>query len=151
MPGELTIRLARADERPMLIGLQRQASLMWEEDRAALLAEPDAIDVPVDQIAEGHVHVCERGGVVVGFSVVAPRQDGSVELDGLFVDPAVWRQGIGRRLVRHCEAVAHEAGARSLNVVANKRAAGFYLACDFQVLGEVPTQFSPGWSMVKAV
>ena len=151
MAGDLTIRLARADERPMLIGLQRQASLMWEEDREALLAEPDVIDVPSGQIAEGRVHVCERDGVVAGFSVVLPRADGSAELDGLFVDPAAWRQGIGRWLVNHCEAVAREAGASRLNVVANKRAAGFYLACGFEVLGEVPTQFSTAWSMAKAL
>jgi len=151
MSGELTIRLARADERPMLIGLQRQASLMWEEDRAALLAEPDAIDIPPGQIAEGRVHVCERDGAVVGFSVVVLRDDGGAELDGLFVDPAAWRQGIGRWLMHHSEAVAREAGASSLNVVANKRAAGFYLACGFQVLGEVPTRFSMAWSMVKAL
>ena len=149
--ADLVIRLARPDERPMLIGLQRQASLMWEEDRDALLAEPDAIDVPAEQIAEGRVHVCERDGAVAGFCVVLPRGDDSAELDGLFVDPAAWGQGIGRRLMNHGEAVAREGGASRLNVVANKRATGFYLACGFQVLGEVPTQFSMAWSMVKAL
>ena len=91
------IRLARPQERAGLIDLQRKASLMWEEDRAALLAEPDAIDLPADQIAEGHVFVWTEAGEVLGFGVVLPRENGDAELDGLFVEPDAWGLGIGRR------------------------------------------------------
>ena len=37
---------ARPEEREALIALQRQASLMWEEDRDSLFAEPDAWGQP---------------------------------------------------------------------------------------------------------
>lgn len=143
------IRPAAPEDRQALIGLQRAASLMWEEDRDALLADPDAIDLPADQIAEGRVFAYERDGRVIGFAVVLPRHDGAAELDGLFVDPPAWGQGIGRRLVEYGLAMAKAAGAASLNVVAHKRASGFYRACGFRVLGKVATRFSPGVRMVK--
>lgn len=144
-----TIRPARAEERAALVGLQRRASLMWEEDRDRLLAHPDVIDLPPGQIAEGCVFVCEAGDAVVGFGVVLPREDGAAELDGLFVDPAAWGRGIGRRLVEHGEAMARAAGAAVLNLVANRRATGFYTACGFQTLGEVQTPLNPAWAMTK--
>jgi hypothetical protein len=61
---------------------------MWEEDRAALLAHPDAIDLPAEQISGGRIVVIELAGKVVGFAAVLPREDGNVDLDGLFVEPA---------------------------------------------------------------
>lgn len=144
------IRLARPEERADLIALQRRASLMWEEDRDALLAEPDAIDLPPDQIAEGRVFVFEDGAVQ-GFSVVLPRDDGAAELDGLFVEPDAWGRSVGRRLVDHALEQARAMECVSLNVVANKRALGFYLKCGFQALGEVETRFSKGVRMVRPV
>ena len=101
---------AGPDERGGLIELQRRASLMWEEDRAFLLADPGMIDLPAGQISEGHVFVWEAAGVVLGFAVVLPRDDGDAELDGLFVEPGAWGRGIGRRLVDHAADVARQRG-----------------------------------------
>jgi GNAT superfamily N-acetyltransferase len=143
------IRPARPDEREALIGLQRRASLMWEEDRAFLLAEPGLIDLPADQIAEGHVFVWEEAGAMLGFGVVLPRDDGDAELDGLFVEPGAWGRGIGRRLIGHAAEVARGRGCLAVKVVANQRALGFYGKCGFQALGEVATRFSPGMAMVR--
>ena len=143
------IRLARPEEREALIELQRRASLMWEEDRAFVLADPAVIDLPADQIAEGHVFVWEEAGAVRGFGVVLARDDGDAEFDGLFVEPDAWGRGIGRRLAGHAVEVARQRGCRVLKVVANKRALGFYETCGFQALGEVATRFSPGVAMVR--
>ncbi|MGZ3275971.1 MAG: GNAT family N-acetyltransferase [Caulobacteraceae bacterium] len=143
------IRPARLDERKGLIELQRRASLMWDEDRANLLAHPDAIDLPTSQISEGHVFVWTEDGEVLGFGVVLPRSDGEAELDGLFVEPEAWGRKIGRRLVDHAMQMARGRGSVSLNVVANKRALGFYEKCGFQALGEVATRFSTGVAMVR--
>jgi len=141
--------MARDDEREGLIELQRRASLMWEEDRAALLAEPGVIDLPADQIAGSHVFVFEEAGAVLGFAVVLPRDDGDAELDGLFVEPGGWGQGIGRRLMDEAVELARRRGCSALKVIANQRALGFYLKCGFDALGEVATRFSPGVAMVR--
>ena len=146
-----TFRLALPAERSALEELQRRASLMWEEDREALLANPDAIELPLDQITDGRTVVAERDGELLGFSVVLRRDDGDAELDGLFVDPTHWRQGIGRVLVEQAERIAAAEGAANLWVTANTRALGFYDSCGFVKVGEVATRFRPAPKMKKSI
>ena len=86
MTIELTIRIAARDEKKLLEDLQWRASLVWEEYREALLAHPDAIELPLEHLDAGHTYVAERSGQILGFSVVVPRPDGDADLDGLFVD-----------------------------------------------------------------
>ena len=78
-----------------------------------------------------------------GFAVVLPREEGSVELDALFVEPSLWRHGIGRRLVEHGGAVASTREARALHVIRNPQA-DFYRACGFESLGTAETRFGAG-------
>src|SRR5689334_19542683 len=132
MPHDISIRLARPDEQTMLESLQWRASLNNPGDRDALLANPDAIALPLEQIADGSVFVAERDGVVAGFAAVLPRPDGGAEVDALFVEPHLWKRGIGRRLVNHIAGVARERAANFLHVIGNPHAEGFYVACGFQ-------------------
>src|SRR5512133_344645 len=80
----LLIRVAVPSEKQELEQLQLRASLGNEGDRDALLAHPDAIELPAEQIANGRVFVSEWEGKVVGFAAVEPRADGESELDALF-------------------------------------------------------------------
>jgi N-acetylglutamate synthase-like GNAT family acetyltransferase len=147
MTHELLIRPARLDEQPALEALQRRASLSNPGDREALLANPDAIALPLEQIAGGFVFVAERDGVLAGFAAVVPRQDGGAELDALFVEPHMWTQGIGRRLVDYGADVARARASSFLHVVGNPHAEGFYAACGFRVTGTVDTRFGVGLTM----
>ncbi len=131
----------------MLESLQRRASLNNPGDRDAILANPDAINVPPEQIADGCVFVAERDGVVAGFAAVVPRPDGEAELDALFVEPHLWRHGIGRTLVDHMAEVAHARAASFLYVIGNPHAEGFYLSCGFSVTGRTETRFGVGLTM----
>jgi GNAT superfamily N-acetyltransferase len=143
------IRPARLYEREVLEALQRRASLSNAGDRAALLDSPDAITLPLEQIASDQVFVAERNGAIVGFAVVLPRTDGDGELDGLFVEPDIWRQGIGRALVDRCGEVAYARGAAALHVVGNPHARDFYVACGFEITGTQSTRFGFGLLMQK--
>ena len=67
--SDVVIRPALQAERG-LEALQWRASLANPGDRDSLLANPDAIALPVEQIADGHVFVAEREGVIVGFAAV---------------------------------------------------------------------------------
>lgn len=151
MTAGTTFRLAVPTERRALEDLQRRASLVWEDDRDALLANPDAIELPVEQITDGRTIVAENVGELLGFAVVLRRDDGDAELDGLFVDPAQWRHGIGRALLEHAERIARSDGAASLWVTANTRALEFYAACGFVTVGEVATRFRPAPRMRKTI
>jgi GNAT superfamily N-acetyltransferase len=151
MAGNISVRPARIAERAALEALQWRASLAWEEYRGPLLANPDAIELPDKQISEGHTIVAELDDKVAGFAVVLPREDGDAELDGLFVEPSIWRAGVGTRLVREAEILAATRGAGFLHVVGNPRAEGFYSACGFTLVGEVATRFGVGLTMRKGL
>lgn len=96
MTESLIIRIAETAEQKALEALQWRASLNNPGDRDALLANPNAIALPLDQIAAGGVFIAERDGVIVGFAAVLLRADGQTELDGLFVEPTMWKCGVGR-------------------------------------------------------
>jgi GNAT superfamily N-acetyltransferase len=151
MPIATSIRPARPDERASLEALQRRASLALEEYREALLQHPEAIDLPDAEIRLGNVFVCEQGEAVKGFMVILARPDGQAELDGLFVDPAAWRSGLGRQLIEAAKPIAMRRGAAFLHVVANPRARAFYEACGFVASGVGDTLFGPGINMALAV
>lgn len=138
-----TLRLARSEEHRELEELQRRASLELPEYRNQLIANPDAIYLPEGQIANGQVIVAEISGEIAGFAALV-----GGELDGLFVEPDLWGQGIGRKLV---DAAVHEARRRglTLRVIANPRARRFYEHCGLKVEGEVQTRFGPALRMTK--
>ncbi|MFL6426806.1 MAG: GNAT family N-acetyltransferase [Acidobacteriaceae bacterium] len=145
------IRPAVLSEQRELEDLQRRASLTNLGDRSALLAHPDAIEVPAEQIAAGAVFVSEQNGAIAGFAAVLPRADGGAELDALFVDPTMRRRGIARALVEHCCEVARSQGSAFLQVVGNPHAEDFYRACGFQLTGTTETRFGPGLLMRRLI
>jgi len=146
---DVVIRPALQTERSSLEALQWRASLANTGDRDALLANPDAIVLPVEPIADGHVLVAERDGVIVGFGAVLPRPDGNAELDALFVEPSLWKRGVGRLLVERCADLARSRRSRILHVVGNPHAEGFYGACGFRTTGAVETRFGAGLAMQR--
>jgi N-acetylglutamate synthase-like GNAT family acetyltransferase len=117
-----------------------RTSLSNAGDRDNILAHPDAIEMPMEQIAEGDVFVSERNGVIVGFAALLPGADGDAELDALFVDPATRRCGVGRSLVEHRIRLARAQGSGALCVVGNPHAYDFYSACGFNVAGTTETR-----------
>ena len=143
----LTLRPARIDERDALEALQWRASLANAEDRPHLEANPDAIDLPLQQIERGEIFVAELDERVVGFAAVVT-EDSHLELDGLFVEPDLWRHGIGAALVAEATHRARRDGL-ALLVVANFAARGFYERCGFALEGEAETRFGPALRMSK--
>lgn len=143
----MRIRPARIEEWAALEDVQRRASLEPGPYQQQLLANPDAIALPIEQIQRGQVMVAEIDGRIAGFSALV-ENDGKAEIDGLFVDPELSRQGIGSALV--AEAV-HEARRQglSLTVVASPQGRIFYEKCGFAVEGETNTRFGPALLMSR--
>jgi GNAT superfamily N-acetyltransferase len=144
----MRIRFGVLAERKALEELQCRASLALEEHRAALLAHPDAIDLPEAHLSGNRVRVAESEGAIAGFSVLLPVKDG-LEVDGLFVEPALWGTGIGRALMLDALDIARQAGAHVIEVVAGPRAEGFYAKFGFAPAGAEPTRFGPAVRMTR--
>ena len=121
----------------------RRASLALDAYRDALLASPDAIQLPAEQIANGDVIVAEAGTCIAGFAAVV-----GGELDGLFVEPNQWRRGIGRMLVNEAALMARRRGL-SLTVTAGPEGKPFYEKCGFALEGEAQTRFGPAFRMSR--
>ena len=143
--------MARPEERAALEALQRRASLHLPDYRQALTDHPDAIDLPAEQLVDGRVIVAECDGAPAGFAVTLRRSDGDAELDGLFVEPGLWRSGIGAQLVEAAADRARTEDARALWVIANPTALGFYHRCGFEDAGRTQTRFGPAPVMRKSL
>lgn len=143
----LWIRQALPYERVELEALQWRASLTTEAHRADLLANPDAIELPLEQLERGQVFVAELDGRIVGFAVLLAGNR-TAELDGLFVDPSCWRQGVGSALVDEAAHRARQLGL-TLTVIAGFAAQGFYERCGFSLEGEAETRFGPALRMSR--
>ena len=143
----LTIRPARREEREALEELQLRASLALGEYNEQLEAEPDAVQLPAEQIEQGGVIVAEMDDRVAGFAAILV-EDGQAELDGLFVEPELWRNGIGAALVDVAVHAARRQGL-AMMVIANPSAREFYEKCGFTVEGKAETRFGPALRMSR--
>lgn len=143
----VAVRDAHRVERELLEDLQRRASMHSSTYRDQLLAHPDAIELPVARIDEGLVRVADHSGVPVGFHVLLRIVDGAYELDGLFVEPELWRSGIGRLLIRDAVAIARRQHATFVDVTANSEAIAFYRRVGFNEGNRTATRFGPARRM----
>jgi GNAT superfamily N-acetyltransferase len=149
--SNIIIRTATIAEQKALEALQLRASLTNDGDREALLANPDAIEIPLEQITARRVFVSELSGATVGFSAIEPRVDGETELDALFVEPNIRRHGVGRLLVEYCAEIARRQGSKMLHVTGNPHAQDFYIACGFKQIGTIETRFGVGLLLRKGL
>jgi N-acetylglutamate synthase-like GNAT family acetyltransferase len=141
------IRLAKVEERQRLEDLQRRASLALPDYREQLLAHSDAIALPIEQLTLGQVFIAERDGSTLGFAALVMSET-AAELDGLFVEPDHWGEGVGRTLADHAVHQARRKGL-TLSVIASPTALGFYEKCGFSVEGEADTRFGPAVRMSR--
>jgi len=147
----LIIRPAVPADMDVLRMLFRRSSLSNDRDRAALLASPDALELPDLSIEEGRTRVATAGdGRILGFASTITSGD-ITELDDLFVDPDWMRRGIGIQLVLDVVEIARQTGVRRVEVTANPHALGFYETAGFVFDHDVETRFGSAPRMFRQV
>jgi GNAT superfamily N-acetyltransferase len=145
-------RIAVPGDLPALRRLFRRSSLSNEGDRAALLANPDALVLAGDGVSEGRTRVAVTvDGRIVGFATVLLNENSTAELEDLFVDPVWMRQGIATRLVADLVEWARRTKIRQMWVTANPHAYDFYRSVGFTHVRKVETEFGPGSRMELSV
>jgi ribosomal protein S18 acetylase RimI-like enzyme len=139
----LLIRHATVDDITQLEALQLRASVVAPEYRNQLLAHPELIRLPLNDVTEQRTRVAMLDERIAGFSVVLPVAHSTCELDGLFVEPDLMGRGIGRALVMDVASTLRAKGIRYIDVIANPTAIGFYTRLGFVRGADVATQFGP--------
>lgn len=137
-------RPATDDDLSSLRDLYRRSSLSNENDRANLLATPEALHWSGDGIAERRTRVAvDVDGKILGF-VTAVDIDGGRELEDLFVDPQAMRQGVATQLVQDAVSEATRCGVPWIEVTGNQHAAEFYASAGFVRVGDEQTLAGSG-------
>ncbi len=134
------LRPAEPEDIDVMGALKLRASLAWGDHAREIEALPEARIFPPEHLP--FAFVAEAEGRVAGFATVLLCEDGGAELEDIFVEPDLWRRGIGRALMAEAAHRAKHGGALVLRVIANSRALEFYRSCGFEVVGEVQTLFA---------
>ncbi|WP_082407372.1 GNAT family N-acetyltransferase [Mesorhizobium sp. 1M-11] len=145
----MVLRHAGPAERPALEELQWRASLVHPAYRGALLQDRSIVHLSAEHLRDGSAVVAEVDGKVAGFAIILSTGSGEAELDGLFVEPEMAGQGIGRALVEDARQRARVSGATVLKVVAALEVENFYRRCGFELAGETETLLGKALVMVQ--
>jgi len=114
---EHPIRFAAPDD---LAPIQRIVRDAYTPYVARIGREPGPMrDDYAQLIAEGHVHVAERDGIVQGILVLLP-QDGAMLLDNIAVRPEAQGSGLGRGMLAYAEQAAILAGYPAIKLYTNE-------------------------------
>ncbi len=125
-----------------LRALALRSKATWGYDEEFLEAFATTLPTSLDQ--PGRVTlVAEEDDVVVGFAIVDDRGD-HAWLEDLWVEPALQRQGIGRRLVEEAAATSARLGVLRLEWESDPNAEPFYLALGARRIGVVRSTLDEG-------
>lgn len=139
----LTIRPARAAEAAALTELSLRSKAVWGYDASFMARCRAAMTLTPERICARPHFVAEANGAILGFYGFEPEPEG-VGLDYMFVAPEAIGRGVGRALWRHAVATARSLGHRTLVVVADPNAAGFYRRMGAVPAGARPSEIEPG-------
>lgn len=97
-------------------------------------------------LAQGHAYCLQEGGTTVGFAII----DGAT-VDLMMIDHRRHRQGLGRLLLSHVEAVlfSRYQDLRLESFTGNTTANAFYEACGWSLAGPLDSADLPKIELVK--
>jgi GNAT superfamily N-acetyltransferase len=139
------IRRAEPHEAEALSCLARSAKQGWGYAAEVVARWREDLQVSAEHIAGLPCFVIDQEGRPAGFYCLAPGSR-TWALQGLWVDPALWRRGLGGRLMLHACDIARQDGAVSLSIDADPNAEAFYLHCGARRTGVIaaPLVGEPG-------
>jgi GNAT superfamily N-acetyltransferase len=133
--AEPVIRRAAPADAARLTDLALRAKAVWGYDAAFMDACQAELTIGADSIRRQPTFLLEEREQLAGFYQL--RLSGrSAEVAQFFIAPEAIRGGLGRRLWRHLERTARNAGAHRLEVASDPNAEGFYLAMGMLRRGE---------------
>jgi ribosomal protein S18 acetylase RimI-like enzyme len=116
----MRIRRAGPADEPRIREIAAQSKGYWGYDEERLREWATRLDLTRE------IWLAEEDGEPIGWLALLPPEDGVVELDDLWVDPAAIGRGVGTELFRFACDRARERGGRALRCEAEPNAVGFY-------------------------
>ena len=140
-----TVRQAKPEEQRELTRLSVRATMYAGHDEAFVDRSIAALMITLPMISGNWVQVAEdSSSKIVGVVWVTPTAlQGIALLQGLYVEPALWKRGIGRVLFGAAVSRANEFKAGAIMINAEPSAEGFYRRMGATRIGEAPFYFSP--------
>ena len=132
------IRRATPADAEELTDVAFAAKRYWDYPESWIELWTDELRVDPDYVGSHRVFVASDGARIVGWSSVAA-EDGELWLDYCWVLPEAAGRGIGRMLVSRALDVAAETRSRTLKVVSDPNAEGFYRRLGFRRVGQRPS------------
>lgn len=139
-----SIRNAKVEEQRELTRLCVRATMHAGYDDAFIDRVMPGLTITLPLINGGCVQVAEKKpGAVIGVVAVTILAQGIALLNSMFVDPAFWRQGVGRALFGAAVARAMTLKTGAIMIYAEPSAEGFYKRMGAIRIGEGPFYYSP--------
>lgn len=119
------VRRAKECEAQELTALALRAKAAWGYAGEQLRQWAAELSIGTELVRENLCLVAEREGQIVGCAIVLKRSSEWI-LDALWVEPNLFGQGVGTRLLQDAAANARQQGACRLTIDADPNAEGFY-------------------------
>jgi predicted N-acetyltransferase YhbS len=143
-----TIRRARPEEAVQLTELAMRSKAHWGYDAAFMRAAVPDMTIAPEMLEEATAFVAEDGaGEVAGFYVLAVEEEDEEEvptLRDLWVEPRAIGTGLGAALWRHMIDQARLLGYRTVRIVSEPNAEGFYRKMGARRVGEIASRVVEG-------
>ena len=132
----MDIRVAQIHEAKTLSHIAYMAKAYWEYTPADLANWADELTITPEALQSRPTFVAELEGRAVGFCQL--KFDASrADLEHLWVLPLYMGQGLGRALLFRAETAATAEKYHDLWIDSDPGAAGFYISCGAQSVGEI--------------
>jgi GNAT superfamily N-acetyltransferase len=138
-----SIRRALPSEAGALTELALRSKANWGYDAEFMqMARPYMVIAP-EIVENGTSFLAERAGEILGFYILAIEEE-TPTLRDLWIDPAAMRTGIGSALWAHMIGQAITLGYRTVRIVSEPKAEGFYLRMGARRTGLHESEAVPG-------
>jgi predicted N-acetyltransferase YhbS len=139
------VRPARVDDAAALTQIAMNATKQDGYDDDAISRFTPGLQVNLALIAAGLVLVAEdEQGVPRGYVAIRPTgMGGLVLLEGIFVDPACSRSGVGTRLFAAAVEQSRKMAGSVILIYSSPHSVGFYTRLGAARIGVTPFVFSP--------